>query len=97
MITAAIHGVTISPQAPVRSGDAYDLSVLASEISARVCEMNELRSGAGTDFVLRLASMARLDRGSFAIVIAIMHGDTSVLTDSYSERGEMAGLSLIHI
>lgn len=88
MITAAIHGTTVAPSAP-RQADS--LAALASEIAARVSEMNELRESSGTDLVLRLASIARLDRGAFAVVVAVLHGNTSVLTDSYSERGDAVG------
>lgn len=88
MITAAIHGVAVSkPKPQVLDG----LSSLAAEIAERISEMNEAREGAGTDFVCRLAVMARLDRGAFALVVAVMHGDTSCLTDSYADRAEHAG------
>lgn len=92
MITAAIHGVTVSPQ--LRSAPdegASKLGAIACEIAQRVGEMNDERCGAGTDLITRLASIARLDRASFATVIAVMHGYTSCLTDSYSARGEQAG------
>jgi hypothetical protein len=88
MITAAIHGETISPRARVPI-DA--LGALASEVAARIGEMNEIRLNAGTDFIVRLASMASIDRGSFATVVSCLHGDTSSLTDSYSERGDSVG------
>ncbi len=91
MITAAIHGIAVSPTAHGRTGDASALAGIASEIAERIAEMNELRENAGTDLVLRLSNIARLDRGAFVIVVSVLHGDTSCLTDSYSERGDAVG------
>jgi hypothetical protein len=89
VITAAIHGLAVAPahKAIALPG----MAALASEVSERIGEMNAMREGAGTDFVLRLATMARIDRGALDIVLAVLHGNTSVLTDSYSERAETCG------
>jgi hypothetical protein len=90
MITAAIHGMTVAPRERINTG-GDTLGALSSEIAARIAEMDEIRDRAGTDLVLRLASIARLDQGAFRTVVAVMHGDTSVLTDSYSERAQSVG------
>jgi hypothetical protein len=93
VITAALNGVAVAPVKPSGEhvGTAHALASLSSEIAERLGEMNEIRENAGTDLVLRLSSMARLDRGAFLVVLAVMHGDTSGLTDSYSSRGDAIG------
>lgn len=88
MITACIYGTAISPQP---AATISDQAAITSEIAERVAEMNALKSGAGTDLILRLASIARLNRGALDIVVAVLHGDTTVLTDSYAERAEEVG------
>jgi hypothetical protein len=88
MITASLNGCTVSPP---RHATTERMACIASEIAERIEEMNEARDNAGTDFILRLATLARLDRGAFAIVVAVQHGNTDVLTDSYAERAEAVG------
>ncbi len=64
---------------------------LAAEIAERLQEMDELQPGAGTKLIIRLASIAKVDRGALDLVLSVLHGDTSCLTDSYSVRAEATG------
>ena len=88
MITAAIFGTTVSPQP---AATISDQAAITSEIAERIGELNAIKAGSGTDLILRLASIARLNRGALDIVVAVLHGDTAVLTDSYSERAASVG------
>lgn len=67
------------------------MDTLAAEIAERIQEMNEVQPGAGTKLIIRLASMAKVDRGALDLVLSVLHGDTNCLTDSYSVRAEAAG------
>lgn len=90
MITAALHGVTVSPH-----GSGYreesDLARITCEIAERLEEMNDIKASAGTDLVRRLSTIARLNEGAFELTVAVLHGRTDALTESYSARGNAAG------
>lgn len=93
MITAALHGTPIAPaeHAYAQDDPATEMSRIAAEIAERICEMNELRWNAGTDFVLRLAALAQQDVGAFVVVVQVLHGNVAPLLDSYAARGDAAG------
>jgi hypothetical protein len=91
MITACLNTVAVSPYSRIERGDTAKLASIASEIAERIDEMNELRLGSGTDLVLRLAGVARLDVGAFTLLIAVLHGNVETILDSYAAQGSKAG------
>ena len=88
MITAALNTVAINP-AP--AGETPELTCIVSEIAARLDEMHEIKFGSGADLVTRLATVARHDAGAYALAVAVLHGDTGRLLESYAVQGEKAG------
>lgn len=93
MITAALHAETVSPARREYDTDtAHELARIAAEIAERLDEMNEIKLGSARDLVCRLAMIARLpDPGAFAMLIALLHGRTECLLDSYEARANFSG------
>lgn len=92
MITVAINTTLVSPPRPAYDhGKAAELARIASEIAERVQEMNEMKFGAGTDLVCRLAGVARVDVGAFCLIVAVLHGQVEAILDSYAVKGGKAG------
>lgn len=88
MVTASIHSV---PVAPIAHEASTELAKIAAEIAERLAEMHGLKHGAGMDLVTRLATVARIDAEAYAIAVAVLHGDTAALLDSYAAQGARAG------
>lgn len=92
MITAAIHCTTVAHAAREYEVDAaHERARIVSEIAERIEELGELKLGAGADLVCRLAAVANADRGSFGLVVAVLHGRTEALLDSYAAKGDKTG------
>lgn len=93
MLTASLYSVPVA--ATVRPYDeadtAHQLARIASEVAERLEEMDELKRNSGADLVCRMASVAQLDRGAFRILVAVLHGRTECLLDSYAAQGEAKG------
>lgn len=88
MVTASIYG---QPVAPVEHETGSELSRIASEIAERLDEMHEIKFGAGLDFVTRLANVARVDADAYGLAVAVLHGNTDCLLESYAVQGQRAG------
>lgn len=103
MITAALNGIAVSPRplsprpdldaqdSPTEAETTHALSTLAAEIAERIEEMNGIRTRAGTDLVIRLATVGRNNPDAFALLIAVFHGRTAALLDSYAAQAASTG------
>jgi len=88
VITAALNTVTVSNYPKNGKGTERALYALTAEIAARVVEMNEIKLMAGTDIIARLGLLQGVNSSAFATIIALLHGDVSVIVDSYSVQAE---------
>lgn len=92
MITAHLHGQLVAATRPdYAHSQTADLTRIVSEIAERLAEMEELRCGAASDFILRMAIIARVDAGSLALLIACLHGNIEAILDSYAAKGDRIG------
>lgn len=67
------------------------LASLASEITERLEEMEQIKDGAGGVLVSKLGNVRSLSPTSFRIIIQLLHGNTVALT-SYSQQASARGL-----
>lgn len=87
---------------PVRPGDedpaaqrlaaTRQLAALASEITERLDEMDELKLGSARDFVRRLAEVGRISDVAFRLAVQMMHGSPAPL-QSFAEQADRRGIT----
>lgn len=81
MITAAIYSVPVSPPDPT---PLSEITTIAAEIAERLCEMEDLKATSSRKLIDGLSRLADLDFEAYLISISLMHGDSSILLDSYA-------------
>ena len=90
MITGVSFGQYLTPP---RSIATPETACLVAEIAERLGELEERRFSGAQDLVQRLASIASISPAMFRHVIALLHGDTLRVVESFSVQGGKRGLT----
>tara|TARA_R110001632_G_C11225167_1_gene405945 strand:+ start:415 stop:858 length:444 start_codon:yes stop_codon:yes gene_type:complete len=80
MITSVVFGTYVEPP---RSIATPETACIIAEIAERLTELEEKRITGAVDFIQRLALIASISPRMFRHVVAILHGDTLNVVESF--------------
>jgi hypothetical protein len=90
VITVAIRHEPIAQACPITSHESVRI---ISEIAERLDELEDMRRYHAVDLINRLYAVGQIDARLLRAVIALMHGRTEVIADSYNVQGDKRGLT----
>ena len=90
MITVAIRH---EPIAPSRVSTSAESVRIIAEIAERLDELEAMRCYHAIDLINRLYAVGQISPRLLRAVIALMHGRTEVIADSYHVQGDKRGLT----
>jgi hypothetical protein len=90
MITVAIRH---EPVAPPRVPTSAESVRIVAEIAERLDELESMRCYHAVDLINRLYAVGQISPRLLRVVIALMHGRTEAVADSYHVQGDKRGLT----
>ena len=88
MITGVIFGQYLEPP---RSIATPETACIVAEIAERLAELEEKRMAGAQDLIQRLSAIALISPLMFRHVLAILHGDTLHVVESFSVQASRRG------
>jgi hypothetical protein len=90
MITGVSYGQYLNPP---RSIATPETACIVAEIAERLAELEEKRFAGAQDLVHRLAAIASISPRMFRHVVALLHGDTLNVVESFAVQADKRGLT----
>lgn len=90
MITGVVFGQYLQPP---RSIATPETACIVAEIAERLSELEERRFAGAQDLVQRLASIASISPSMFRYVVAVLHGDTLRVVESFAVQASRRGVT----